>query len=133
MLEGGKIEIGAELAIDAGQQIEIEFRGHALGIVIGGTQNLDVLDEIDADDENCPAAECVGGVAQKLCRLVRLEIADGRSWEETDARQRGNRRRHLEGLGEIGDDRMHGQAREIAPQLRHIVLQESRRKYRPGT
>ena len=30
VLERGEIEIGAELAIDARQQIEIELRGHAL-------------------------------------------------------------------------------------------------------
>ena len=35
MLERGEIEIGAEFAIDARQQIEIELRGHALGVVIG--------------------------------------------------------------------------------------------------
>src|SRR5215207_10733903 len=34
MLEAGRIELGAELAIDARQQVEIELRRHALGIVI---------------------------------------------------------------------------------------------------
>ena len=38
VLEGGKIEIGAELAIDARQEIEIELRGDTFGIVIGGTR-----------------------------------------------------------------------------------------------
>ena len=35
MLEGGEIEVGAELAIDARQQIEIELRGDAGRVVIG--------------------------------------------------------------------------------------------------
>ena len=124
MLEGGKIEIGAELAIDARQQIEIEFRGHAFGIVVGGTENLGVLDQIDADDEDRARAQRVGGMAQEFRRFMRLEIADGRARKEADPRQRRDRRRNFESLREIGDDRMHRQAREIAPQLRRLVLQK---------
>ena len=88
MLEGVEIEIGAELAIDARQQIEIEFRGDTLGIVVGAVENLRVLDQIDADHEQRARAQHVAGMAQKFARFVRLEIADGRAGKEADPRQR---------------------------------------------
>ena len=79
VLEGGKIEIGAEFAIDAHQQIEIELGGDALGIVIGAIKNVGRLVQIDADDQHRPGAEDAAGVAQEGARLMRLEIADGRA------------------------------------------------------
>ena len=93
MLEGAKIEIGAELAIDARQQIEIEFRRDALGVVVGGVENLRILHQIDADHEQRARAQHAAGMAQEFARLVRLEIADGRARKEADPRQRGDRRR----------------------------------------
>src|SRR5262249_35294205 len=38
MAERLDIEVGSELAIDAREQIEVELRGHACGIVIGGVE-----------------------------------------------------------------------------------------------
>src|SRR5271156_4486299 len=48
MLKGGEIEIGPQLAIDARQQIEVEFRSDALGIVVGAVENVGQLFKIDA-------------------------------------------------------------------------------------
>ncbi len=98
MLEGGQIEIGAELAIDARQQIEIEFGGHAFGVIVGRAQDLGILDQIDADHQHRAVAENGAGMAQKLRRLMRLEIADGRAGKKADPRQRGDRRRNVEAL-----------------------------------
>src|SRR4029453_2850478 len=39
MSEAAKVEIAVELAVDPGEQIEVERRGHAPRIVIGGKQN----------------------------------------------------------------------------------------------
>ena len=44
VLEGLEIEIAAKLPIDAREQIEIEFRGNALGVVIGAIENVGRLD-----------------------------------------------------------------------------------------
>ena len=93
MLEGAEIEIGAELAIDARQQIEIEFRRDALGIVVGVVENFGVLHQIDADHEQRALAQHAAGMAQEFARFVRLEIADGRSRKEADPRQRSDRGR----------------------------------------
>ncbi len=92
MLEAREVELGAELAIDAREQIEIELRGDALRVVVGLLQDLRVLHQIDADDEDRAVAEDAAGVAQERRRLVRLEVADGRAREETGARQRLDRR-----------------------------------------
>ena len=40
VLEGSEIEIGAQLAVDPGEQIEIEFRGYAFGVVVGAVENV---------------------------------------------------------------------------------------------
>ena len=49
-----QIEICSQFAVDALQQIQIEFRSHACAIVVSGFQHLPVLLQIDADEE--PAA-----------------------------------------------------------------------------
>src|SRR3546814_17218057 len=60
--------ITAELAIDPFEQIEVERRGHAGRIVIGGFEHADVLDPVDADQNKRPvAARGVPG-AQKIDR-----------------------------------------------------------------
>src|ERR1700685_4339815 len=89
MLEGVEIEIGAELAVDARQQVEIEFRRDTLGVIVGVVENFRILDQIDADDEYRLFAKHRAGMAEEFARLVRLEIADGRSRKEPDPRQRG--------------------------------------------
>ena len=63
-------------------------------------------------------------MTQKSHGLVVLEIPDGRSWKEADPRQARKRRRHFETDGEIGNDRMDREPREVAAQLRGVLLQE---------
>ena len=63
-------------------------------------------------------------MAQEFRRFMRLEIADGRARKEADPRQRRDRGRNFKCAREVGDDGMHGQAREIAPQLRRLALQK---------
>ncbi len=57
--EGGEVEGAAELAVDAGEQIEVEGGRDAGGIVVGADQGARVLLEVDADDQ--PAARRQGG------------------------------------------------------------------------
>jgi hypothetical protein len=40
-----EIEVSAELAVHAGQQVEIEARGHAGGIVVGGARLVFEVEE----------------------------------------------------------------------------------------
>ena len=82
------------------------------------------LIEVDPNQKNRADAQEAPGAAEKCCRLMRLEIADGRAGKETDAGHRRHRRRQLGRRREIGDDRMNGKVGEIAPQLRRILLQK---------
>ena len=41
--EAPQVEVAAELTVDAGQQVEIERRGHALCIVIGRVQHVGIF------------------------------------------------------------------------------------------
>src|SRR5437868_5738299 len=75
--EGIEVEVGAQLAVDAGEDVEVEARGDAGGIVIGRMQHAFVLDQVDPDDEPRGGSENARGAAQESVRLVRLEIADG--------------------------------------------------------
>ncbi len=104
-------------------RLRLNFGGDAGGVVIGAIENVGRLDEIDADDEQGSRPEHASGVAQELRRLMRLEIADGRAGEEADPPHAGDRRRQLGGFGEIGGDRIHGKPRQIAAQLRRLLLQ----------
>src|SRR5450759_4966601 len=88
MLETVELESGADLAIDAHQQIEIELGGDALGVVIGGVENVRRLDQIGADDQRRARPKNMRGIAQELRRLKRLEIADGGAREKSDAHRR---------------------------------------------
>src|SRR5215472_683069 len=76
MLERGQIEIAAEFAIDAGEQVEIELRGDPFGIVVSRPQDRAVLDQIDPDNQNGSLAECHAGMTQELHRLMTFEVAD---------------------------------------------------------
>src|SRR5262249_20661035 len=78
-----ELEIAVELAIDARKQIEIELRGQAGGVIVSGVEDAGVLHQVDPDDQRCAASQHAPGVTQERGGFVRLEIADGRSGEES--------------------------------------------------
>ena len=71
--EACEVEVAAELAIDAGQQIEVEPRGDAGGVVIGGVENRRLLHQIDADDHGARRgrASCRRGAGTSTPRAAR--------------------------------------------------------------
>ncbi len=50
MAELLEIEVAAQFAVDAAQQVQIEFGGHPLGIVVGRLDRGNILLQIDADE-----------------------------------------------------------------------------------
>ena len=68
MAEACEIEVAVELAIDAREQVEIELRRDAGGVVIGGVEDAGVLHQVDADDQRRAAPEHAPGVAQERRR-----------------------------------------------------------------
>src|SRR5581483_8600188 len=77
MVEHVEPEISVQLAVDARQQVEVEFRRHASSVVVGGVEDLDRLDQVDTDDECRAVAEDIGGIAEKRRRFMGLKISDG--------------------------------------------------------
>ena len=59
-----QVEIGLEVTIDAGEQIEIESRRHFRGVIVGGMQDLFVFLEIDPDKQRSALADDRGGRPQ---------------------------------------------------------------------
>src|SRR5438128_4301560 len=111
--EGGNVEIAAKLAVDADQNVEVESRGDARGVVIGIVKHPLVLLEIDADDHLRAFTQNLARAAQEAERFVRLEIAERRSRKEAnlghpfDLGRQGKRR------GEIGGNRINAKLGKI--------------------
>ena len=133
MLEGGKIEIGAQFAIDAGEQIEIEFRGDAFGIVIGAVENIGRPFQIDADNQHRAGAEYAAGTAQERrtphaarnCRWSSRERNPTRGIAAIVGRQLGHG-------GEIRDHRTDRQDAENRGAAARHPAARNRRRYRPA-
>src|SRR5438105_2973956 len=77
MREEFRLEGGSQFAIHASEQVLVEGRGHALGVIVGAQQRLAILDEIDADKKACVIAEKRTALPQKPLRILVGEIADG--------------------------------------------------------
>ena len=125
--EAPQVEVTAELAIDAREQIQIEGRGHALCIVIGGVQHIGIFLEIDADDHGAARPDLAAGHLEERVRLLRREIADGRAWEVDDPARGAAIRRYCQRVGEIGADGDDAEARKPAQKPLHRRTQRRRR------
>jgi hypothetical protein len=81
------VEVGAELAIDPHEQVEIERAGDALRIVVGAPEDVGRLHEVEAHERVIARAELRADVAQEGNRGGTFEVADTRSEEEDEARR----------------------------------------------
>ena len=79
-----EVEVAAQLAVNAGQEVEVERRRHAPGVVVGRVEDPPVLLEVDADEQPAPGANESGDSAQQGDCLGRTEVANGRPREEDD-------------------------------------------------
>src|SRR5512134_2915525 len=86
--ERRQVEIGAELAIDASEEVQIESGGDAARVVVGGVEPRRVLLEIDPDQEAPSPAQLYPGARQKRGGFGRGQIADGRTRKIHDAAAR---------------------------------------------
>src|SRR4029079_7432695 len=124
MHEGGNVEIAAEFAVDANQDVEIELRGDAGSIVIGVVKYALVLFEIDTDDHLRAFAQNLPRAAQERARLVRLEIAERRSRKEPDLGHPFDLGGQGERRGEVGGNRINGEIGKILAQGVRLRVQE---------
>ena len=116
MRKRAEVEIAAELAIDAVQQVEIETRGDAGAVIVGVNEHALVLFEIDADDHPCALSQNIAGAAQESAGFMRLEISQRRPREKTDFRHCAYGVGQRERRGEICRDRIDVESRKILSQ-----------------
>jgi len=83
VIEGRRIEVTAELAIDDLENVAIEFRGDARAIVVRCFEHGRLLDEIGAEQEMLARPQSSGDLRQKFVGPFRREVAD-RAAEEND-------------------------------------------------
>ena len=76
--EAPQVEVSAQLAIDAPEQVQVEGRGDALRVVVGGMQDVGVLLQVHAHQHPAGLAARHG---EEGLRLLGREIADGRAGE----------------------------------------------------
>src|SRR3569832_1213761 len=82
MAEGREVEIGIQLTVDPRQQVQVELRGDALAVIVGGMQARRGFLEIDADQQPAFRADDVGDAPQQIAGLAGIEIADAGTGEE---------------------------------------------------
>jgi hypothetical protein len=77
-----EVEVGAEFAIDARKQVEIEGGGHTDWIIIGGDQCFFGLEHVDAEQKRVPGLKNLTQIAKKVRAGGAIEVADGTAEEK---------------------------------------------------
>ena len=85
--EPGGVDVAAELAVDALQEVEIEGRGDTLGIVIGGGEDGRVLDPVRAEHVGDTEVAHLERIAEQNAELrwIRVVLAIGDLRADHDA------------------------------------------------
>ena len=127
MLPVVRVEVAAQQAVDVAEQVQVEARRHALGIVIGGLQPLRGLGQIYADQQAAVVVDHGTHLAQHALGLYRVEIADGRARIEQQPPGLRDMGRQGQRLGDVGRDGMGLQLRKFLGQPAHGLAQERTR------
>ena len=85
MRERAQVEVGAELAIDPLEHVQVKGGAHATAIVVSGPDDRFVLVEIESNEQAAAVADQPGDRAQKVCCRARTEIANRRARKIHDA------------------------------------------------
>ena len=94
MREAIELEIGIQLGVQAQEEILVERRGQAQGIVIGEQQVALGLDEVDAEQQVVVRLKGRANQPEKSRRAWRVEVAEVRSEEGDERRVRALGRQH---------------------------------------
>ena len=124
MREPVEVEIAAELAVDARQQVQVEGGVDAGLVVISAVENCRVLLQVGADQHLAAGTEQLCPIRQECDDLAWLEIADRRAREKADALAIGSGKlRQHKGPGVIGADRDHRELWKIGGEPRRRAAQ----------
>ena len=96
MVERREVEVPAELAVDAHQEVLVERGRHAERIVVGEQQLAFRLDEVGAEQQEIADVEGRADAIEKACRGRLIEVSDVRAEQQDEHRAavtaRGDRR-----------------------------------------
>ena len=110
MAEAAQVEVGAELAVDARQEVQVEGSGDACLVVVGRVQRRGILLEVDADQHLRRHAARQG---EEGVGLVGRQVADGGAGEIDHARC-APAHRDVERPREVAGQRRDAEPRELA-------------------
>src|SRR5581483_6993990 len=74
--EFGEIEIGGEVAVETGKQIEVESGGHAGGIIVSEQLGSDVLHQVGSKEQCVARPEDLTNVTEETFARAAIELAD---------------------------------------------------------
>ena len=119
-----EIEVGAELAVQVSQRIQIEFRRHARAIVVRALEDARILAQVDPDQHRAVRADHLAHPREQRLRLPCSKFPMRRSGEIHDAlRGSGEVRGQIERLREIGAHRDDAQGGVVAGERSRCVEQ----------
>ncbi len=100
------------------QHVAVELCRHACAVVVGALDDRRVFLQVDADEERAAGAGFLVHDQQQFVGRVVGEIADRRAGKVNDVAHRHDfRRRQLERLCKVGDDRQHVEIRKFFTKL----------------
>ena len=108
-------EIAAEFPVDPVQQIEVEGRGHAARIVVGGMQPGRRLDQVGANQHAVRLAACA---RQEGARFTRRQVADGRAWKINHAPSPRTQRREADPVRKVANHGRDAQPGKVVAEAR---------------
>jgi hypothetical protein len=111
MLEGSQIEVGGQLAIKHPEDVAVEVRGHALGVVVGRNQFGRILHEVDTEQERVARLEESAHTIKKDAPLCVVEVAYRAA--EKDNQLASIARDAVKMRGEVADHGVDAEAREV--------------------
>ena len=94
------VEVGVEFAIQTDQDVLVELRSYALGVVVSGHQNFGGLTMSVPSSNASPADSCSRTLRSMADRVDPLEITDARS-EIQDQLAAGNLAQKMKAVAEI--------------------------------
>ena len=79
-----EVEVGAEFAIDAREEVEIEGGGDTDRVVVGVNQGLNGLEHVGAEEERITWLENLAKIAEEVRAGGPIEVTDGAAEEEDE-------------------------------------------------
>lgn len=122
MAEALDVEVGAELAVEAVQQVLVEGGGDAGGVVVGPKQHVRVLLEIEADQQQITVGASLAHAREQRARVVGAEVADGGAEEHDElAARRRLPRQVRDALDVLCHQAVHLEGGERRARARHQI------------